>query len=344
MTPLPATDEDTHAMSYLDRSRDDIRALFAVLGEDWPGDGAALVSYMEQRWLGAEHGPGASKRVYDEETKNKAWPLLRRLDLVDRASPPKSSYGEVVVMGAAGIGLYRRLELVRQSAINAGCLTVLAGLRPHSGLARDGALDELLADGGRFAAAPGWAPPPLLAHQARLLSGIDQLTAAQVVMPSETDLARLLLGKHWPDLELTGVTLDTAPDGVTNELGRRSTVLESYQAAGPIPVLRILNGAPARRDVDGTQRPARPTSRSTIREWSGLGLDGARSILVVVNQPHLSRVRLDVLDELAQAGQGGLDVDVAGAQALQASADLNLLLGEIPSRVNAERVSGGSGR
>lgn len=326
-------------MSYLDRHREDIKELFAVLGEDWPGDDAALVFHMEKNWLGAEHGPGAGKRVFGEDTKDKAWPLLRTLEVVDRADPPKDRYDQVVVMGAAGIGLYRRLEVVRQSGVTASALTVLAGLRPHSGLSRDGGLDELLAAGGRFAAVDGWTPPPLLVHQAGLLGDIDQLTAARIVTPSETDLARLHLGKHWPDLRLAGVTVDTAPDGVTNELGSRDIVLETYQSHGPVPVLRILNGAPVRRDADGTPRPARPTSRSTIREWIALGMDGARSVLVVVNQPHLSRVRLDVLDELAKAGHADLDVDVAGAHALRDSADLNLLLGEIPARVNAERAT-----
>lgn len=326
-------------MSYLDRHREHLRDLFAVLDESWPGDDDALITHMEQRWLGAEHGPGAGKRVFDEDTKDRAWPLLRTLEVVDRADPPKDRYDQVVVMGAAGIGLYRRLEVVRQSGVAARSLTVLAGLRPHSGLSRDGALDELLAVGGRFAAADGWAPPLLLVHQASLLGDLDQLTAARIVTPSETDLARLLLGKHWPDRRLAGLTVDTAPDGVTNELGAREIVLETYQSPGPIPVLRILNGAPVRRDADGTPRPARPTSRSTIREWVALGMDGARSILVVVNQPHLSRVRLDVLDELAKAGHADLDVDVAGAHALRDSADLNLLLGEIPARVNAERAT-----
>lgn len=327
-------------MSYLDRHREDIRELFAVLGEDWPGDDAALVSHMEARWLGAEHGPGGTKRVFDEEAKDKAWPLLRALNLVDRADPPRGHYDQVVVMGAAGIGLYRRLEVVRQSNVTARGLTVLAGLRPHSGLARDGALDELLAKDGRFAAADGWTPPSLLVHQAALLAGTDQLTAARIVLPSETDLARLLLGKHWPGCRLADVTVDTAPGSVTNELGGRDIVLETYASGGPIPVLRILNGAPVRRDVNGAPRPARPTSRSTIREWIALGMDGARSVLFVVNQPHLSRVRLDVLDELARAGHADLDVDVAGAHALRDSADLNLLLGEIPARINAERAAG----
>jgi hypothetical protein len=327
-------------MSYLQRHREDLRELFDILAEPWPGDDARLIAHMETRWLGAEHGPGASKRTFDEDTKDRAWPLLRKLEVVDRADPPHGRYDQVIVMGAAGIGLYRRLEVVRCSGVTARSLTVLAGLRPHSGLARDGALDELLAADGRFAAAAGWSPPPLLRYQAALLGDTDQLTAARIVTPSETDLARLLLGKHWPDARLDRVTVDTAADSVLNELGRRDTLLETYRSPGPIPWLRILNGAPVRRDGDGTPRPARPTSRSTIREWIEGAMDGARSVLVVVNQPHLSRVRLDVLDELARAGHAELDVDVAGAQALRDSADLNLLLGEIPARINAERVTG----
>jgi hypothetical protein len=329
-------------MSYLERHHEDLRELFGILDEPWPGDDASLMAHMEMRWLGAEHGPGASKRVFDEETKDRAWPLLQKLEVVDRSDPAKDSYDQVIVMGAAGIGMYRRLEVVKQSGVAARSLTVLAGLRPHSGLSRDGALDELLAAGGRFAAADGWTPPPFLVHQASLLRDIDQLTAAQIVTPSETHLARLLLGKHWTEARLDSITVDSAPGGVMNELGGRDILLENYHAQGPIPTLRILNGAPVRRDSDGTPRPARPTSRSTIKEWIEVAMDGALSILVVVNQPHLSRVRLDVLDELAKAGHGDLSVDVAGAHALRDSADLNLLLGEIPARINAERFIHGT--
>jgi hypothetical protein len=331
-------------MSYLERHREKLHELFGILDESWPSDDTSLIAHMESRWLGTEHGPGASKRVFDEGTKERAWPLLRELEVVDRADPPRAAYDQVIVMGAAGIGLYRRLEVVRLSGVAAQSLTVLAGLRPHSGLPRDGALNELLAEDGRFAAADGWTPPPLLIRQAGLLGDIDQLTAARIVIPSETHLARLLLGKHWPDVRLDSITVDSAPYGVTNELGSRDIVLETYRSQGAIPLLRILNGAPVRRDAGGTPRPARPTSRSTIREWIEVAADGARSVLVVVNQPHLSRVRLDVLDELAKAGQADLDVDVAGAHALRDSADLNLLLGEIPARINAERVTGRSGR
>jgi hypothetical protein len=327
-------------MSYLERHRETLRELFEVLGEEWPGGDAALIAHMERRWLGAEHGPGAGKRVFPQEVKDRSWPLLRELEVVDRVDPRRESYDQVVVMGAAGIGLYRRLELVRTSGVRADSLTVLAGLRPHSGLARDGDLDELLAPEGRFAAAKGWSPPPLLAYQRALLGDIDPLRAARILAPSETDLARLLLVKHWPDARLDSLTVDTSTGTVVNELGRRATIVETYCSSGPIPVLRILNGAPVRRDQDGVARPARPTSRSTIREWITTAMSGARDILIMVNQPHLSRVRLDVLDEVAAAGHRDLAIDVAGAHVLRDSADLNLLLGEIPARINAERVTG----
>jgi len=331
-------------MSYLERHRETLRELFDVLGEEWPGSDAALVAHMERRWLGAEHGPGAGKRVFPEEIKDRAWPLLRELEVVDRVDPHRESYDQVVVMGAAGIGLYRRLELVRSSGVRADSLTVLAGVRPHSGLARDGDLDELLATDGRFAAAKGWSPPPLLVYQRTLLDDVDSLTAARILTPSETDLARLLLGKLWPDARLDSVTVDTSTGAVVNELGRRTTVIETYSSSGAIPVLRILNGAPVRRDRDGVARPARPTSRSTIREWIQTAMSGARDILIVVNQPHLSRVRLDVLDEVAATGRRDLSIDVAGAHVLRDSADLNLLLGEIPARINTERVTGRASR
>ena len=56
---------------------------------------------MEKHWLGAEHGSGASKRVFDEKTKSAAWPLLRTLEVVDRADPARDQYDQIVVMGAA---------------------------------------------------------------------------------------------------------------------------------------------------------------------------------------------------------------------------------------------------
>ena len=125
-----------------------------------------------------------------------------------------------------------------------------------------------------------------------------------------------------------------------NELGSPRHRGRDLHRGRPHPVAAQFSTARrCGRDADGTPRPARPTSRSTIQEWATL-LDGARNILVVVNQPHLSRVRLDVLDELARAGHGGLSLDVAGARALRDSVDLNLLLGEIPARVNAERRIG----
>ena len=325
-------------MNYLDRHRRTVAELFAALGENPPQDDGDLVKYMERRWLRGEHGPGEGKPNYGPEIKERAWPLLRRLGLVDRVAPPRGEYDEVLVMGAASIGLHRRLELVRISGVQAPRLTILAGQRPHGGYARDGALDELLAADGRFAAVEGWQPPGILSFQASLLpQGLNALLAARILLPSETDLARLLLSKQWPGAILSEVEVDRDVPDVTNELGPRTFITETYRMDGPIPVVQLWNGhAVERRDRDGNPLPARPTSRSTVQEWIAARAPLPARVLAVVNQPHLSRVRQDIREELdhLQPTQT-VDLDVAGCEALIDSADLNLLLGEIPASINA---------
>ena len=329
--------------SYLARYRLEIERLFELLHMGAVPDDGELVSVMERRWLGGEHGPGSGKAVFDVEQTERAWPILRAMDLVDRVNPSRPRYDEIVVMGAAGIGLHRRLELVRLSGVHASGLSILAGLRPHSGhsgvnphsgLARDGAIDELMASDGRFASAPGWEPPANLVYLSQILAstGADPIMSAQVLLPSETDLARLLLGKQWPQAALLGVTVGTDA-GEANELGPRRILVEEWALqAASVPIARIFNGAPVSR---GPGRPARPTSLSTVREWAATtDLTHVRSVLIVVNQPHLTRVRTQIERELASAGLGDLQVDVAGCEALRESADINLLLGEIPIRIN----------
>jgi hypothetical protein len=330
--------------NYLSHHRDRIRRLFGLLDEPWDEqferDPVALVRWMEQHWLGGEHGPGETKRAFTAAEQDAVWPLLGEFGLVDRLEPSRCAYDEVVVLGAAGIGIYRRLGLVRESGVTASRLTVLAGQRPHSGLSRDGDLDELLAEDGRFGAAAGWRPPAGLEEVARILrdAGLDALTAARAAVPSETDLARLLLGKHWPELRLLGVR--PAPDRqeVVNELGFRSVAWEDYGGVPAFGTVQLLDAAPVKRwSSSGEELAARPTSRSQLREWAQ-ALDGRPpdSLLVVVNQPHLARVRLDVEDEVAVLA-GPVEVEVVGCEVLRGGAlDLNLVLGEIPARINAE--------
>jgi hypothetical protein len=327
-------------VSYLEEHRETLRQLFDALGraDDWTSDDDALVRYMEQRWLGVEHGPGSGKDAFDDDALERAWPLLQQLGVVDRVSPTETEYDHVVVMGASGIGMHRRLELVRLSGITARRVSVLVGLRPHSGLDRDGGLGELLAADGRFAAAPGWtAPAGLLRSQGLLGANVDPLVAAQVVLPSETDLARLLLLKQWPGLELVEVRTGGSP-GVTNELGRRTVLLETYRESQSQTDYLLLNGASVDRSDAETNRPARPTSVSTITEWASVCLDPAdRTVLVVVNQPHLTRVRRSVEATLVDLGRTGLAIEVAGCEVLRTSAQLPLILGELPARINDRR-------
>jgi hypothetical protein len=339
-------------MAYFDENRDLLHELFVVLGkaDDWSDDAETIVAHTLPRWLGAEHGPGSGKEQFPDGALHDAWPLLRRLGVIDRVDPARDRYDEIVVMGAAGIGLHRRLELVRTSGVRADGLTVLAGLRPHSGagggerssgLARDGSLGELLAPTGRFAPAPGWRPPARQSwQQARLrAAGVDDLTAAQIVFPSETDLAELLVGKQWPDARVTNVVLPEADHPVTNdEFGQRSYArLDLASGSRTVPWLRILNGAPVDR---GEQRPPRPTSRSTFAELldTVLAERRARHLLVVVNQPHLARVGIELRTQIADAGRDDLRIDLAGCESLP-TAGLHVLLGELPAWIKADGVA-----
>lgn len=330
-------------MTWFDTNKGILYELFDVLGESrhWTDDQGSLVAWMERAWLGVEHGLQQGKRTYDEAARDRAMPLLTDLGLNGRVDPQSDWYDEIIVLGAAGIGLHRRLELVRTSGIRADGLTVLAGLRPHELQARDGALDELLAASGRFGASPGWSVPPAAANVKDLLdcAGVDPLVAAAVVFQCETDLAELLLVKQWPDATVTA-TIHRQPHPVVNELGQRPWVLRTWSGSNAIPRLRVLNGAPVERPAaNGTFRPPRPTTISTLQEWLREVAEEAQptSVLAVVNQPHLGRVRLQLLEHLASTGRHNIRVDVAGCQTL-ADVDVVLLLGEIPAWIRMDIV------
>ncbi len=324
-------------VNYLDRHRGDLQRLFAALGkgDQLPAGDAELEAHLLARWLGDEHGASVSKEQYTPAQEAAARPLLPHLDVVERVDPrPGTHYDEILVMGASGIGLHRRLELVRTSGVSADRLTVLAGLRPHEGNARDGDIDELLSVAGRMAAAAGWRPPPDLLRRAALLrdQGVDPFTIARVLVPTETDLATLLLVKQWPGAHSTDMLYPDRPHALENELGQREFVLRAWSTTGPIPELRLLNGAP----VDRGNRPARPTSTSTVLEWLELpGTGEVSRVLIVVNQPHLYRVGLE-LGELVRGRGHDLIIDVAGREAAPDAA-LHLLLGEVAARISLER-------
>ncbi len=319
------------------RHRATLRRLFVALDADdhWTDDDLALVEYMESTWLGHEHGQQTGKPDFTPQQEAAAMPLLDALGLCTRVEPPSDRYDEIVVMGAAGIGLHRRLELVRTSGVTADGLTVLAGLRPHERAARDGGLDELLDAEGRFAAAPQWTPPALLTRIAALLteSGVDPYDAAAIAMPHETALAELLVHKQWPSARPVR-TRHLPPHAVENELGQRRWALRDLVVEGSVPVIRVLNGAP----VERPNRPSRPTSRSTFLEWLSevAPTPAARRVLVVVNQPHLGRVRLALLDLLDEVGRHDLTLEFAGCETL-ASGGILVHLGEIPAWIRADR-------
>lgn len=323
-------------MTWIDRHRNTLRELFDVLGiaDQWVDDDEGLVSYMEASWLHGEHGDQRGKPTFSADAEERARPLLARMDLTHRIDPAARRYDEIVVMGAAGIGLHRRLELVRSSEVAAGGLTILAGLRPHERAPRDGALGELIAEEGRFGSVPSWTLPLSVGHRAALLqeAGVDDHDAAALVFPHETSLAEFLMTKQWPDLRPVA-TLHTDPHPIENELGQREWTLRSFRGAGLVADCRVLNGAP----VDRQDRPARPTSTSTFVEWLHLIAVEVRceSVLVVVNQPHVGRVGLALRQVLADEGASDLSLDFAGCEILSTGSIL-LQLGEIPARIRTD--------
>lgn len=335
-------------MSWFDDHREPLRELFVALDKSdaWSEDPTVLIEHTLPRWLGTEHGSVGDKEPFTDEQVARARPILAELGLTRGIDPPRDRYDEVVVLGAAGIGLHRRLELVRTSGVRARRLTVLAGMRPHigaDGAGRDGRIGELLAADGRFAAAPGWQPPPRLRYLAGLLAdaGVDEDRAAQVLLPTETDLARLLLTKQWPEAALRDIVAATTPHAVVNdELGQRTIARYEWDGPPPLPRLSLINGAPVARE----HGPPRPTTASTLTEWLALAPPdpGPRHVLFVVNQPHLGRTGLVVHEQL-----GGVDppvtFDLAGCATLT-DVGIHLLLGEIPARMDLERRRGGATR
>jgi hypothetical protein len=323
------------APQYLEAHRELLRSLFETLGETFLEDDDDLIRWMEARWLGAEHGPGQGKPTYTERQVNALWPLLEELGLLSEVRPARREYDEVLVFGAAAIGLYRRLGLVRDTAVSAPLLSVLAGQRPHQLHDRDGSVQEYVDASGRFAAAEGWSPSADLvaAAQDLLDAGCSGLDAAAELFPSETDIARALMQKHWPSLRSTSIDKPNASQDVTNVLGERTFVWEHFSHEGPIPRMRLLNAAPVVRSGG----PARPTSRSSLREWLASLDTPPQSLLAVVNQPHLGRVSLDIRSEINSYGMSVPRIEVVGRDVLQESVDVNLILGEIPARINAER-------
>jgi len=247
--------------------------------------------------------------------------LLRSSATCRGRAATTSVYDEVVVLGAATRGIWRRLVLLEDARIDADLLTVLAGRRPHlgrTGAGRDGDVDALLDHAGPFPASNGWTPPPgLVARRRARADDADSWLLAADLFPDETALALMLIDRR----RLVG-TLDARrttrlPDGREVAGAVRCApggFLECEEVAGRFGRIRVLDGPPVPRS---TGRP-RPTTASTLAAWVAQGeaapAGRRRRILVISSQPHLARVGR-ILDELCVASRLRADIEVAGCPA-----------------------------
>lgn len=245
--------------------------------------------------------------------------LLRSSAVCQGRGPATTIYDEVVVLGAAARGIWRRLALLDEARVGASTLTVLAGRRPHLGRAgggRDGDIDALLGHGGPFPEAAGWLPPARLVERRQGRGGQDGWRVAAELFPDETSLALMLVNRR----HLTG---SSVPGGTTRLNDGREVAGDVRAAsdgflicdggAGRFRHLRVLDGSPVHRNTG----PPRPTTISTLTAWisQGEGVEaGHRRILVVSSQPHLARVDR-LLQELRAAQRLSADIEVAGCPA-----------------------------
>jgi len=91
----------------------------------------------------------------------------------------------------------------------------------------------------------------------------------------------------------------------------------------------------AARNVERT-RASRATGSAYLSGSASTAASTVSAARFVVNQPHLGRIYQQVRDHLTSAGLSGMSVEVAGCATLQ-DVDLNLLLGEIPRWIRADR-------
>jgi hypothetical protein len=257
--------------------------------------------------------------LFGGPVSNEVIRLLRSAPNCTGRGPETQDYDEIVVLGAAARGIWRRLAFVDEHALRSPVLTVLAGRRPHlraAGAGRDGDIRALLDPGGPFPPDAAWqAPASLVARRAALGADADPWDVAAGLVPDETALAFLLLDRRWPRAGSSTTTLLADGREVVGEIECGSDgSLTRGAVEGRFGTVRVLDGHPVHR-ANGR---ARPTTASTLADWlrRDPGADGPRSrrILVVSSQPHLHRVER-ILAELDASARLHADLEVTGCDA-----------------------------
>jgi hypothetical protein len=265
---------------------------------------------LDDRAAGAICDPMA-----DREVERILWSSA----LVRGREPGREVYEEVVVLGAASAGMWRRLEFVARRRISTPVLTVLAGRRAHlwaMGNGRDGDVGALLGPGGPFPAADGWVAPARLIDRWDRSAHADGWRLAAELFTDESSLALALIDRMWPDAMSARIGTTVLPDG-REVVGRVTLAAGGYlEREGVVPDLarvRVLDAPPVRR----SNGPSRPTTASTLSEWIARGVGstgGRRRVLVVTGQPHLARVER-TLEALGASARLDADLEVAGCSA-----------------------------
>jgi hypothetical protein len=214
--------------------------------------------------------------------------------VIERQRPPGTARAtrttEVVVLGAHGVAMWRRLGAVERilmgQDLGATRLTMLVARRPVAAdhpRAADGTLDDLIGRMGRFPAVDGWRAPDAGHRGHRSLAELA---------PTEAELALLLLSRRWG--------MDVGPARAALMTEDRST---SVELDLPLPAIGSVRSAGLRRVGEDVA----PTTEGTLRDWLQARMfelettscqDERRShrprAIVVTTQPHRLRTRMVV--------------------------------------------------
>ena len=326
----PLTDREVGVIANADffgPYENELHDLFVALDREdrWTDDQEALCSYMEQAWLGGEHGNSPDKDQFRPAQEQAGWRVIAAVGFTRRILPEAGVTVDAAVMIGAtdptNQVTAREFRYVREVlGIQVPSLCVFTG-ENRARMGADGSVmeivDRLLQNGGMPQPGSRW-----LQEQLALARG------EKVGLPfkNELALARLCLGtlvNGGHELEPTRIgmaltdlnnpharlpeSLEYTLRGETRRLPARVMMDRHFVAADGMDVT-LMNGAAVPRE----QGIPRHTSRSCFQEHiDRYPVPKNGRLLLVGAQPYGVRIAQEFRDELDTAGRSDVRLDVA---------------------------------
>lgn len=330
---------------YFEPHRETLRGLFDALGEVdmWSEDPRDMVSGMQQRWIGGEHGNDATKAQYTEEQIAAAQPYLEELRLTGEIMPNFEELDgecEALLLGGTMVALHRR-SLLLEKALASGKISrasYIVGMRPRDAK-RDGENEEILSADGRFGGHDIENNPWVRAYLRRALESDDPWEATETVLGRTAALKAMGDGLTLRRIDLpilriygndTGLPLrhqDTPPRDVLDYTFEHE--IEGREK--PVEVTLVNTAPVARRQGD-----PRPTTTSGIGEWLDRHVPPQDAkVLYITGNPSALRTTRSAHKVLQERGRGDVQL-IPVATAPAGHVPIQTALGEIARLIEGD--------